>query len=91
MDPDKMDAVLGQARVSIEDAERGHGHLTYDHCRALAILMEEVGEAAADILEIGRQLDGSPAQRGARTMAIAELGQVAAVALLLIANLQEEL
>ena len=74
---------------AIEDSIEDHGPLTKEECRALTILVEEVGEAAAELLEIKRQYEGVGRQAAARR-AVFELSQVAAMPILMIDNLKDE-
>lgn len=79
--------------TAISDAEMEHGRLPLDHCRSVVILVEEVGEACKEILEIARmeRMKEPQAANTAREMAVKELAQVAATAIRLIANIKEEL
>lgn len=82
---------------AVHEAHEKHGPLTHEHCRAMTIMGEEFGESCAEILEYTRrqrsslalsynrspiELPGRKAQR--------ELAQLAAVAITLIANLEQE-
>lgn len=76
---------------AIEDAQNRHGILTSDHCRAITIMTEEVGEAAAETLGLTRATSANVFREDCRLAAIKELSQVAAVAILMIVNLEREI
>lgn len=77
-------------------AEEAHGRLTGDHFRAMAILMEEVGEVARALLELRRlkankgckATDGE--LKAASWKAVEELKQVMSTAALMTENLTED-
>ena len=78
------EAITRRVLPAIAEAEHRHGLLTDDHVRAMLILSEEVGEAAAEILAYTRTTGGVED----RIAAVEELAQVAATAILLITNLE---
>lgn len=75
---------------AIDEAISRHGVLTTDHVRALTILVEEVGELAKDVLTMTRMAESPNTRKEALRLAINEASQVAAVAVLMIANLERE-
>lgn len=85
-----MKILVEHVRPAISSAEKIHGRLTADPVRAGLIMVEEIGEAAADILTYTSPRDVSVNVRELhRLKAINELSQVAAMAILMIENLKE--
>lgn len=62
-------------------AEREHGNLPSDPCRVNTILVEEVGEAAEEALDMTRDRNTDQQRKAARERYIREMTQVAAVAI----------
>lgn len=84
------DAITHDVRRAIEFAVAKHGLLTRDYGRAAVILTEEVGEVAREVLMMTHR-HATPVQfENRRIGAISELSQVAAVAIMMIANLKAE-
>jgi hypothetical protein len=77
-------------RKAIDEALEIHGPLTTDDVRAMVILVEEVGELAAEVLKMSRATSSPFERRDALKHAIKEAAQVAAVATLLIVNLERK-
>lgn len=75
------------------DAEAKHGPLTKDPVRAGLIMVEEVGEAVAEILTATRLRSPADSKQIelALRKAINELAQVAAMTILMIENVEEYL
>lgn len=70
----------------VEYAEKKHVNLPiHDPCRVIAILTEEVGEAAEEALDMTRDRNSEVAKRAARERYIHEMTQVAAVAVRAVA------
>ena len=84
-------AITLDVRQAIEFAVETHGPLTGDHSRAMNILTEEVGEAAREILTMGRPRGLYEEPFLVRECACEELAQVAAVAIMMIANIKREM
>lgn len=76
----------GRIAVEMVRAVAEHGPLTDDPVRACAILTEEVGEAVAEALSLTRR---NP-RMGAKDDLISELLQVAAVAVMMIKDLDHK-
>lgn len=68
--------------AAMYDAFQRHGKLTPDPVRAAGILTEEVGEVMSEALGMTR----TPKLEGARHRMVYELSQVAATAILMIAQ-----
>lgn len=91
MNEESMANALYHVRREMNRAEKTHGPFSHGVIRGVAILTEEVGEVAAEALVATRAATGShQGATGTREALIAELAQVAGVALNMIVKLEEE-
>lgn len=98
--PATFDIVLGDVKKEMKRAEEMHGPIPADLFRALAILTEEVGEAAEACLELARPIrdPGTRAGEGGESVArrrqkehlLEEVTQITAVAFRWLCRLEEE-